>query len=74
MVPREDPKDGIKPENFTGGLTSGYFARAAGIMPKQGDRFPWRGGVNYILDLIGMTFGGLKKDSLEFTIASKKNE
>ena len=37
-------------------------------------RFPWRGGVNYIMDLIALTFGGLKKDSLEFTIATKKND
>ena len=74
VVPRKDPNDGVKYERFNGGLTSGYFARAADIMPKQGDRFPWRGGVNYIMDLVGLTFGGLKKDSLEFTIATKKND
>ena len=38
VVPRKDPNDGIKHERFNGGLTSGYFARSANIMPKQGDR------------------------------------
>ena len=38
VVPRKDPNDGVKKERFRGGLTSGYFARAANIMPKQGDR------------------------------------
>ena len=38
MVPREDPNDGVKRERFHGGLTSGYLARSADVMPKQGDR------------------------------------
>ena len=135
VVPRRDPNDdGVKVEDISGGrLTSGYLARAADVMPKQGDRgaiqltfcttgcktwpssgtasllghyvhvktclqtpkmtwakswarfwddkmsielrprFPWRGGVDYITDLIHVTFGGLKQDSLEFTIGTDKN-
>ena len=39
-------------------------------------RSPWRRGAraNYILDMLELTFGGLKKDSLEFTTANKKND
>ena len=75
VVPRKDPNDGVKYENISGGrLTSGYFARAADVMPKQGDRFPWRGGINYITDLIELTFGGLKQDSLEFTFGTERND
>jgi len=73
VVPKEDPKDGVIPEAFSGGLSSGYFARAGEILPKQGDKYPWRGGYNYIKDLINMTFGGFSKDSLDITVADKKN-
>jgi len=71
VVPKDD--GGVKRENFTGGLTSGYFLRSGNVMPKQGDKFPWKGGVNYILDLIQMTFGGFTKDCLEFEMDKKKN-
>jgi monooxygenase len=73
VVPKEDPEGEVKRENFSGGLTSGYFARSGAVMPKQGDKFPWKGGVNYILDLIQMTFGGLSKDGLHFEVNEKKN-
>merc|ERR1711970_1152361 len=73
VVPKENPEDNVKHENFNGGLSSGYFARAAEILPKQGDKFPWKGGVNYIIDLIRLTFGGLRKDSLHFEKDEKKN-
>jgi len=70
VVPREN--EDVKRENFTGGLTSGYFLRSGNVMPKQGDKFPWKGGVNYILDLIQMTFGGISKECLEFEVDKKK--
>ena len=73
VVPREDPSDPVKHEAFNGGLSSGYFARAQGILPKQGDRSPWKGGLNYIFDLISMSFKSLSKESLEFTLINKKN-
>ena len=38
-------------------LTSGYVKRAEAMLPKQGDREPWRVPQNYVRDLIGMTFG-----------------
>ena len=73
LVPREDPDGNVKHEYFDGGLSSGYFARAGEILPKQGDKDPWKGGTNYILDLIQMTFGGFSKESLELVVDDKKN-
>merc|ERR1711892_664302 len=73
VVPREGSEGAVKRENLTGGLTSGYFARSGAVMPKQGDKFPWKGGVNYLLDLIQMTFGGISKDCLEFEVDEKKH-
>ena len=72
VVPKEDPKDPVNHEAFDGGLSSGYFARAKDVLPKQGDRHPWKGGVNYIVDLINMSVKSLSKESLEFTLIDKK--
>ena len=47
-------------------LTSGYVKRAEAMLPKQGDREPWRVPQNYVRDLIGMTFGRID-EALEFT-------
>ena len=71
VVPRDNDK--VPRENFTGGLSSGYFLRSGNVMPKQGDRFPWKGGLNYILDLIQITFWGFTKDCLELKVHEKKN-
>ena len=66
VVPKKEAD--VTSEVFNGGLSSGYISRAKDVFPKQGDKFPWRDGANYILDFIRMTFGGLSKDSLEFTM------
>ena len=71
VVPREG-KDKVTREFYDGGLTSGYFGRAVDVLPKQGDAYPWTGGVNYIMDFISLTVGGLKLNNLEFTLAGKK--
>lgn len=47
-------------------LTSGYIARAAAILPKQGDRKPWRLNQNYALDLAALKFGALEDGTLQF--------
>lgn len=74
VMPLEDPKDNVVREATTGGLTSGYFARAADIMPKSGDKVPWRGGLNYLADLLRLSLGGLTTDSLQFTNNEKKDK
>lgn len=38
-------------------LASGYIQRAAGVLPKQGDKAPWKLHQNYILDLSTLGFG-----------------
>ncbi len=40
-------------------LSSGYIARAADRLPKQGAKQPWRLRQNYILDLLAARFRGL---------------
>ena len=73
VVPREDPRNPVNHKAFDAGLSSGYFARAKDILPKLGDKYPWKGGGNYISDLIGLSFKSLSEDSLEFTFANKKS-
>ena len=55
-------------------LRQSFGYRSAKLLPKQGDKSPWRGGVNYIVDMISLAVGGLKTDSLEFTKIDKKRE
>ncbi len=54
-VPRLDPGAG-EPRPLLD-LSSGYVARAADRMPKQGSKSPWRLRQNYVLDLLTATFG-----------------
>merc|ERR1719510_1403190 len=72
MMPKENPEDGIEYQAFNGGLSSGYIARAGNVVPKQGNKSPWQGGANYILDLISLTFRSLSKDSIEFSTEKKR--
>jgi len=43
-------------------LTSGYVQRSVGIMPKQGDRAPWRIRQNYIPDFFTARFSDVTED------------
>jgi monooxygenase len=49
------------------GLTSGYLMRAAGVMPKQGSRRPWKLRQNYLSDLLTLRFGSITDGAMEFT-------
>jgi len=72
LMPKENEMEEMKRVHFTGGLTSGYFARAGAIMPKQGDKPPWDTAANnYLYDLFYSTFKGMTLDSLEITAADK---
>jgi len=72
FVPKENKMEEIKRLNFTGGLSSGYFARAGDKFPKQGDKCPWetRAG-NYFYDLFNIKFRGMSFDSIEISVADK---
>ncbi|HSO65930.1 MAG TPA: NAD(P)/FAD-dependent oxidoreductase [Ornithinibacter sp.] len=47
------------------GLTSGYVQRAAGILPRQGRRAPWRVVQSYLHDLAVMRLGRIDDGHLE---------
>lgn len=49
------------------GLASGYIQRAKDVLPKQGDRSPWKLYQNYALDLSMLRFGGLEDGYMEFS-------
>ncbi len=51
-------------------LSSGYVQRAAAVLPKQGDRWPWRLRQNYLLDLAAMRLGRVDDDGIRFARAS----
>lgn len=48
-------------------LASGYIARKADIVPKQGVKAPWKLHHNYLLDLMMIRFGSLHDDAIEFS-------
>jgi cation diffusion facilitator CzcD-associated flavoprotein CzcO len=69
IVPRNTGKD-------PGGipfidLQSGYVARAADMLPQQGQRLPWRLYQNYLMDFLMLRFGRLEDGKLQFENSSK---
>lgn len=46
---------------------AGYVLRARHLMPKNGNRLPWKNYQNYIRDFIGLRLGSLNDDELEFS-------
>ncbi len=53
-------------------FNSGYVNRAQAMLPKQGDRTPWRVRQNYLLDLWAFRFSRLKDGVLVFRHASRE--
>jgi cation diffusion facilitator CzcD-associated flavoprotein CzcO len=51
-------------------LQSGYVERAMQVMPKQGDRAPWRLHQNYPRDVRAMRHGPLEDEGIAFTQAT----
>jgi cation diffusion facilitator CzcD-associated flavoprotein CzcO len=47
-------------------LTSGYIRRALDIIPRQGERAPWKAHQNYLRDLLSLRLSRLNDGSLEF--------
>jgi cation diffusion facilitator CzcD-associated flavoprotein CzcO len=65
-TPRRDPTVGERP--FLD-LTSGYIARSLELLPKQGDKPPWRLYQNYFRDLLSLRFGAVDDGAMEFSRA-----
>ncbi len=53
-------------------LTSGYVRRAEAILPKQGERAPWRMRQNYLRDLVTMRAGRIDDGRLELGRAGRR--
>lgn len=49
VIAEGDPSE-LMEDTVMGSLTSGYIARAANVMPKQGKHAPWRVSNNYLKD------------------------
>src|SRR5690606_18680158 len=53
-------------------FSSGYFQRAAHILPKQTSRAPWKQNQSYAHDLMDLRYGAIDDGALEFTRAPAK--
>jgi monooxygenase len=62
-VPRRDAS--VRDQPFLD-FTSGYVQRAVPMLPKQGDRKPWRLYQNYLLDLLTLRYARLDDGVMEF--------
>ena len=63
-MPKRDP--GVGEEPFFGGFSSGYVQRGSAMLPKQGDRAPWKLHQNYARDLIALRFGKVDDGTMTF--------
>jgi cation diffusion facilitator CzcD-associated flavoprotein CzcO len=63
-VPVRDPS--VREQPFLD-FSSGYVQRAVAMLPKQGDRKPWRLAQNYIVDLAVLRFSPLQDSVMRFT-------
>jgi len=59
------PDPFINPEPLLD-FSSGYVRRADGVLPKQGQKTPWRVHQNYVKDLASFMFGSVSDGSIEF--------
>jgi monooxygenase len=55
------PSGPVAPQPFLD-FTSGYVQRALHLLPRQGDRKPWRVHQSYTRDLLALKYGGLDDD------------
>lgn len=64
------PRSDVEPRPMLD-FNSGYVSRAEAMLPKQGDRTPWRVRQNYLLDLLAFRFSRLRDGVLVFRHASR---
>ncbi len=55
-------------------FSSGYVRRADGVLPKQGQRTPWRVHQNYVKDLAAFMFGSVSDGTMEFLQEPERSE
>jgi hypothetical protein len=64
VVAEKDPA--VAEEPFMD-FQSGYVQRSLHLLPKQGDRAPWRLRQNYLRDAVMIRRGGVQDDALRFS-------
>ncbi len=64
------PGPAINPEPLLD-FSSGYVRRADGVLPRQGQKTPWRVHQNYLKDLASFTFGSVSDGTMNFFRASE---
>lgn len=64
-VPVQDDAD-VTEVPFVG-LSSGYITRALDVLPKQGDRAPWRLRQNYLMDIFSLRHSKIDDGVLRFS-------
>jgi monooxygenase len=64
------PDPSVVPEPLID-FSSGYVRRADGVLPKQGQKTPWRVHQNYVKDLAAFTFGSVSDGTMEFLRTSE---
>ena len=67
------PDASINPEPLID-FSSGYVRRAEGVLPKQGQKTPWRVHQNYMKDLASFMFGSVSDGTMEFLRTSEGSE
>jgi monooxygenase len=59
------PDESVNPEPLLD-FSSGYVRRADGVLPKQGQKAPWRVPQNYVKDLASFTVGSVNDGTMNF--------
>ncbi len=54
-------------DTVMGSLTAGYIRRAANVLPKQGDRYPWVVTNNYLSDIVMLKYRRIEDKWLRFS-------
>jgi monooxygenase len=65
---RADPAPGAAPMLD---LKSGYIRRGLDLLPKQGEKAPWKVAQNYVVDLMRLELGAVDDGALEFSRAAR---
>lgn len=69
VIPEEDATELLE-DTVMGSLTSGYIARAADVMPKQGKHAPWKVSNNYLADRKELKTASFEDGVLKFKTRS----
>jgi cation diffusion facilitator CzcD-associated flavoprotein CzcO len=64
------PEPSVNPEPLLD-FSSGYVRRADGVLPRQGQKAPWRVPQNYVKDLAAFTFGSVSDGTMNFLRTSQ---